>query len=113
MKRQKNRQMSGMKLTSGFYSKIRMLAASSRGATDEKSSASEIHRANHRVNPYEIPFFCKARCRGFSMPELSTIYDYMRLCVAPHKRIYVKMLFMLSSFMSTSFERDFEACNAT
>ena len=32
------------------------------------------------------------------MSELSTIYDYMRLCVAPHKRIYVKMLFMLSSF---------------
>jgi len=47
------------------------------------------------------------------MPELSTIYDYMRLCVAPHNRRYVKMLFMLSSFMSTSFERDFEACNAT
>ncbi len=33
------------------------------------------------------------------MPELSTIYDYMRLCGAPHKRIYVKMLFMLSCFM--------------
>jgi hypothetical protein len=32
------------------------------------------------------------------MLELSTIYDYMRLCGAPHKRIYVKMLFMLSSF---------------
>jgi len=32
------------------------------------------------------------------MSELSTIYDYMRLCVAPHKRIYVKMLFMLSPF---------------
>ena len=32
------------------------------------------------------------------MTELSTIYDYMRLCVAPHKRMYVKMLFMLSSF---------------
>ncbi len=47
------------------------------------------------------------------MPELATIYDYMRLCVAPHKRIYVKILFMLASFMSTSFERDFEACNAT
>jgi len=47
------------------------------------------------------------------MPELCTIYDYMRLCVAPHKRIYVKMLFMLSSFMSTSFVRDIEACNAT
>ena len=47
------------------------------------------------------------------MPELSTIHDYMRLCGATHKRIYVKMLFMLSSFMSTSFEKDFEACNAT
>jgi hypothetical protein len=32
------------------------------------------------------------------MPEFSTIYDYMRLCGAPHKRMYVKMLFMLSSF---------------
>ena len=47
------------------------------------------------------------------MPELTTIYDYMRLCGAPHNLIYVKMLFMLSTFMSTSFERDFEACNAT
>ena len=32
------------------------------------------------------------------MPELNTTYDYMRLCVAPHNLIYVKMLFMLSSF---------------
>ena len=32
------------------------------------------------------------------MPELCTIYDYMRLCGAPHNLIYVKMLFMLSSF---------------
>lgn len=32
------------------------------------------------------------------MPELCTIYDYMRLCGRPHKRIYVKMLFMFSSF---------------
>ena len=30
------------------------------------------------------------------MPELSTIYDYMRLCGAPHKRIYVAMSVMLS-----------------
>jgi hypothetical protein len=35
------------------------------------------------------------------MSELSTIYDYMRICVAPHKRIYVKMLFMLSSFTTS------------
>jgi hypothetical protein len=47
------------------------------------------------------------------MQQLSTIYDYMRLCVAQHNLIYVKMLFMLSSLMSTSFEKDFEACNAT
>ena len=37
------------------------------------------------------------------MPELSTIYDYMRLCGAQHKRLYVKMLFMLSSFTEAPF----------
>jgi hypothetical protein len=41
------------------------------------------------------------------MPELSTIYDYMRLCGATHKRIYVRMLLMLSCFTSTSVGRDF------
>jgi hypothetical protein len=41
------------------------------------------------------------------MPELSTIYDYMRLCGRPHKRIYVKMLFMLSSFMEAPL---FQGC---
>ncbi len=30
------------------------------------------------------------------MPELTTIYDYLRLCVATHNLIYVKMLFGLA-----------------
>jgi hypothetical protein len=33
------------------------------------------------------------------MPKLSTIYDYMRLCGAPHNLIYVKMSVMLSCFI--------------
>jgi hypothetical protein len=45
------------------------------------------------------------------MPELSNIFDYMRLCGAPHKRIYVKMSVMLSCFMSTSFGRHFLGCD--
>jgi hypothetical protein len=35
--------------------------------------------------------------------ELETIYSYMRLCGAQHNRIYVKMLFMLSSFTEAPF----------
>jgi hypothetical protein len=37
------------------------------------------------------------------MPELSTIYDYMRLCGRPHNLMYVKMLFMLSCFTEAPF----------
>ncbi len=37
------------------------------------------------------------------MPELTDIYQYMRLCGATHKRRYVKMLFMLSSLTEAPF----------
>jgi hypothetical protein len=51
--------------------------------------------------------YVRASRGGTPMPELQTIYDYMRLCGAPHKRIYVKMLFMLSSFMEAPL---FQGC---
>jgi len=38
------------------------------------------------------------------MPDLSTICDYMRLCVAPHKRRYVATSVMLSCVTKYLFE---------
>ena len=43
------------------------------------------------------------------MPELSNIFDYMRLCGAPHKRIYVKMPVMLSWLTEPPFAPSFRA----
>jgi hypothetical protein len=39
------------------------------------------------------------------MPELTTIYDYLQLCGATHNCRYVKMLFMLSSFIKAPLFR--------
>ena len=38
------------------------------------------------------------------MQSLETIHDYMVLCGAQHKTIYVAMSVMLSCFTGTSFE---------
>lgn len=43
--------------------------------------------------------------QSIAMSELTTIYDYMRLCGVQHKRIYVKMLVMLSCFTEAPFCR--------
>jgi hypothetical protein len=39
--------------------------------------------------------------------NITDIYDYMRLCGAQHNLIYVKMLFMLSSFKKHLFGRSY------
>ena len=45
--------------------------------------------------------------------EMTTLYDYLRLCGRPHKRRYVAMSVMLSSVTTTSFCLDFVDCVAT